>query len=160
MSVRTRTAPNPAESDLADDIRRGQDRGHPIRKRVEQFQRWSHKGTRLRRIAVRGSIAFLGACLFLAGVAMLVLPGPGWLFIFLGLGVWSMEFDWAHRLNHWALKHLSIWWARWQATPVMRWWHWCVSGARRHKSENAEGAAAQAAGEPVRFSARNSGPGQ
>lgn len=159
MTGRGRVAPDPAESELADELRRGQDRGHPIRRRIERFQAWSHKGTTLRRVMVRGSIAVIGFALLIAGVAMLVLPGPGWVFIFLGIGVWSMEFDWAHRLNQWALKKLSVVWARWQSTPLMQWWHWCRSGPRTHAAENIHGAHMQARGEPVTFSARNSSPG-
>ncbi|WP_348535827.1 PGPGW domain-containing protein [Kocuria sp. JC486] len=153
-------APDPADSALADELRRGQDRNHPVRQRIERFQEWSHRGTRWRRMTVRGSITLIGLLLFVAGVAMLVLPGPGWVFIFLGIGVWSMEFDWAHRLNQWALRHLSLWWARLRETPVVQWWHWCVSGARARVLQNEAGAQRQAQGRPVRFSARNAGPGQ
>ncbi len=52
----------------------------------------------------------LGFVLLLAGVIMLVTPGPGWLFIFLGMSIWGTEFTWAHRLNVWAkAKVLSFW---------------------------------------------------
>lgn len=40
----------------------------------------------------------IGAAILLAGVAMLVLPGPGWALIFLGLAVLATEYAWAHRL--------------------------------------------------------------
>lgn len=36
--------------------------------------------------------------MLLAGVVMLVTPGPGWLVIFLGLGLLAAEFVWAQRL--------------------------------------------------------------
>ena len=39
-----------------------------------------------------------GFTLLLAGVIMLVTPGPGWLVIFLGLGLLAAEFVWARRL--------------------------------------------------------------
>jgi uncharacterized protein (TIGR02611 family) len=39
-----------------------------------------------------------GFTLLLAGVIMLVTPGPGWLVIFLGLTVLAAEFVWARRL--------------------------------------------------------------
>ncbi len=39
-----------------------------------------------------------GFTLLLAGVVMLVTPGPGWLVIFLGLGLLAAEFVWARRL--------------------------------------------------------------
>ncbi len=39
-----------------------------------------------------------GFTLLLAGVVMLVTPGPGMLAIFLGLGLLAAEFVWARRL--------------------------------------------------------------
>jgi len=39
-----------------------------------------------------------GFTLLLAGVVMLVTPGPGWLVIFFGLGLLAAEFVWARRL--------------------------------------------------------------
>ena len=40
----------------------------------------------------------IGFTLLLAGVVMLVTPGPGWLSIALGLAVLAAEFVWARRL--------------------------------------------------------------
>jgi uncharacterized protein (TIGR02611 family) len=45
-----------------------------------------------------------GFTLLLAGVIMLVTPGPGMLVIFLGLGLLAAEFVWARRLVD-RLKH-------------------------------------------------------
>jgi len=45
-----------------------------------------------------------GFTLLLAGVVMLVTPGPGLLVIFLGLGLLAAEFVWARRLMD-RLKH-------------------------------------------------------
>ena len=39
-----------------------------------------------------------GFTLLAAGAVMLVTPGPGWLVIFLGLGLLAAEFVWAKRL--------------------------------------------------------------
>ncbi len=39
-----------------------------------------------------------GFTLLLAGVVMIVTPGPGWLVIFLGLSLLAAEFLWARRL--------------------------------------------------------------
>jgi uncharacterized protein (TIGR02611 family) len=39
-----------------------------------------------------------GFTLLLAGVVMIVTPGPGWLVIFFGLGLLAAEFVWARRL--------------------------------------------------------------
>ena len=40
----------------------------------------------------------------LIGIVMLVTPGPGWLVIFLGLGLLAAEFVWARRLMD-RIKH-------------------------------------------------------
>ncbi len=37
----------------------------------------------------------------LLGIAMLVLPGPGWLTIFAGMAILATEFAWAR----WLMKH-------------------------------------------------------
>jgi tellurite resistance protein TerC len=39
-----------------------------------------------------------GFTLLLAGIVMIVTPGPGWLVILLGLGLLAAEFVWARRL--------------------------------------------------------------
>jgi len=48
----------------------------------------------LKRIA-RGAA---GGVLLIAGIAMLALPGPGWLTIAAGLALLATEFAWARRL--------------------------------------------------------------
>lgn len=47
---------------------------------------------------VRVVVAILGFLVVLAGLAMLVLPGPGLLVIAIGLGTLALEFVWAERL--------------------------------------------------------------
>jgi len=39
-----------------------------------------------------------GFTLLAAGAVMIITPGPGWLTIFLGLGLLAAEFMWARRL--------------------------------------------------------------
>jgi uncharacterized protein (TIGR02611 family) len=46
----------------------------------------------------RGLRIVVGFTLLLAGVVMIVTPGPGWLVILLGLGLLAAEFVWARRL--------------------------------------------------------------
>jgi uncharacterized protein (TIGR02611 family) len=46
----------------------------------------------------RGFRIVAGFTLLLAGVVMIVTPGPGWLVIFLGLSLLAAEFIWARRL--------------------------------------------------------------
>ena len=47
---------------------------------------------------VRVVVALFGFLVVLAGLAMLVLPGPGLLVIAIGLGILALEFVWAERL--------------------------------------------------------------
>ena len=47
-----------------------------------------------------------GFTLLLVGAMMLLTPGPGWLVIFLGLGLLAAEFVWAERLMN-RIKHES-----------------------------------------------------
>jgi uncharacterized protein (TIGR02611 family) len=44
-------------------------------------------------------VVLLGIIFIIAGIIMLVFPGPGWLFIFLGFGILSIEFRWAYEVN-------------------------------------------------------------
>jgi hypothetical protein len=46
----------------------------------------------------RIAVTIAGFAVLLAGVALLVLPGPGWLLIFVGLGILSTEYVWARKL--------------------------------------------------------------
>lgn len=41
-------------------------------------------------------VVVLGIIFIITGIIMLVFPGPGWLFIFLGLGILGIEFTWAY----------------------------------------------------------------
>jgi hypothetical protein len=71
----------------------------------------------------RLGVAVLGVLLILLGAATGWLPGPGGIpLVLLGLAVLASEFEWAHRLLHWArvrAHHLGEWarrqprWLRW-----------------------------------------------
>ena len=49
------------------------------------------------RVAVRLARMGAGSALLCVGVVMLVLPGPGWLMIALGLGILARDVAWAER---------------------------------------------------------------
>jgi uncharacterized protein (TIGR02611 family) len=55
-------------------------------------------GLFIARNGKRIAVAIAGFTLILVGAALLVLPGPGWLVIFLGLAVLATEFVWAERM--------------------------------------------------------------
>ena len=69
----------------------------------------------LLRFARQMIVLVVGGTVVLLGVAMLVLPGPGFIVIPLGLGILAAEFRWARRLldrlRHEGRKALP---ARWQ----------------------------------------------
>ncbi len=46
----------------------------------------------------RIGVLVTGGLVILAGLAMLVLPGPGWAAVFVGLAILATEFAWAKRL--------------------------------------------------------------
>lgn len=61
------------------------------------------------------TVSTIGGAVILAGIAMLVLPGPGWLTIFLGLGILGTEFEWARRILRWLRMKVATWAGRWKA---------------------------------------------
>lgn len=50
------------------------------------------------RNARRIGITIAGVLVILLGIALLVLPGPGWVLIFAGLAILATEYVWARRL--------------------------------------------------------------
>jgi uncharacterized protein (TIGR02611 family) len=50
------------------------------------------------RAARRLVVAVVGLTVLLVGVALLVLPGPAFVVIPIGLGILAIEFEWARRL--------------------------------------------------------------
>jgi uncharacterized protein (TIGR02611 family) len=78
--------------------------------RHERFRVWLEGKHPAIRMTYRALIAVVGFSIVLFGIALLVLPGPGWLFIFSGLAVLGLEFHFAHRLNTCLkVKFFNIW---------------------------------------------------
>lgn len=49
----------------------------------------------------RLGVLVVGLVVVLGGLALVPLPGPGWLLVFLGLSILASEFVWAARLLRW-----------------------------------------------------------
>ncbi|GAB7004901.1 hypothetical protein JCM18899A_23740 [Nocardioides sp. AN3] len=81
-------------------------RAHALLARIET---WSYAGG-IRAIGVKVLVTVGGPLVVLAGVAMLVLPGPGLVVIALGLAMLALEYPWARRLL--VLLGRSLAWAR------------------------------------------------
>ncbi len=69
-----------------------------------QAQRAKHKS---RAVPVRAATALGGFLVVALGILALPFPGPGWLIIFIGLAVLSLEFTWAGRALDWLLEQVA-----------------------------------------------------
>ena len=54
-------------------------------------------------------VGILGWAIVLGGLALIPLPGPGWVIVFLGLAVLASEFAWAAKLEEFARKKVKAW---------------------------------------------------
>ncbi|MGC4746603.1 TIGR02611 family protein [Micromonospora sp. DT201] len=72
------------------------------------------------RIALKIFIAIAGAVVVTIGIALIPLPGPGWLLVIAGLGIWAVEYHWARRLLGFTRRHVHGWtqWVTRQSLPV------------------------------------------
>jgi len=50
---------------------------------------------------------FIGFVLLVAGLIMMITPGPGLLFIFFGLSILALELEWARELNKQGMQGLE-----------------------------------------------------
>src|SRR4029079_6446250 len=74
---------------------------------------------KVHRITKKIVIAIAGGVIVAAGLALVPLPGPGWLIVLAGLGVWAIEFHWARRLLAFTRAQLHNWW---QWIGRQPWW--------------------------------------
>jgi uncharacterized protein (TIGR02611 family) len=67
----------------------------------------------------RMAVGVLGLVIVVIGLIMVPFPGPGWLVVFLGIALWSSEFEWAQRLLRLA-RHTLHAWTQWLMPQP--WW--------------------------------------
>lgn len=82
----------------------------PDHRRALVWRDWARR-RHSTHLVLKGIVLLIGAGLVVAGAAMLVLPGPGWAAIFLGLVVLGSEFDSAARLRHALQRKVSAGWS-------------------------------------------------
>lgn len=70
--------------------------GRAVPKRLRKWE--SARQNTMVNVLWRAGVLVVGLTMVVAGIAMLLLPGPGWLTIFLGLAVLASEYTWANRL--------------------------------------------------------------
>jgi uncharacterized protein (TIGR02611 family) len=71
-------------------------------------------------LAYRIAVAVVGTAVVLLGLFLVPFPGPGWLVVFIGLGILATEFAWAERLLDFAKAKVRGWtrWLRGQSLPI------------------------------------------
>lgn len=57
-------------------------------------------------------VGIVGVAVTVGGLALVPLPGPGWLIVFVGLAILASEFVWAQRLLDFSRDQLRAW-TRW-----------------------------------------------
>ncbi|WP_423790590.1 TIGR02611 family protein [Micromonospora globispora] len=72
------------------------------------------------RVTLKIFIAIAGAIVVTVGIALIPLPGPGWLLVIAGLGIWAVEYHWARRLLGFTRRHVYAWtrWVTSRSLPV------------------------------------------
>lgn len=72
------------------------------------------------RIALKFFVGIAGLLVVAVGAALIPLPGPGWLIVLGGIGIWAIEFSWARRLLQFTRRNLRKWtsWIGRQSWPV------------------------------------------
>ena len=87
-----------------------------------RWGQWRQNIRRRRRAyrLYRIGVADTGGAIVLGGLVLSPLPGPGWVVVFVGLGVLATEFEWARRVNRYAREQVTAWtrWVGRQPLPV------------------------------------------
>lgn len=81
----------------------GETEGRPLGSRAPEFIRRS----RSLHLSWQVAIFLVGLAVVAGGVVLLPLPGPGWVVIFLGMGIWATEFVWAQLVLRWTRRKVA-----------------------------------------------------
>ncbi|PJJ65501.1 TIGR02611 family protein [Compostimonas suwonensis] len=101
------------EEQISREIAIGESPQGPVRRMLRRVRSWIERHPRL-RFAYRFAVGLLGGLIAVIGLLLVPLPGPGWLVVFLGLGVLGTEFHWARRLAGVIKRLLARFWAWWR----------------------------------------------
>jgi len=86
---------------------------------LRRFHDWLHANP-VTGLATKIVVTAAGVAVIVAGIIMLVIPGPGLVAIALGLGILSTEWHWARRTTHWMKEKALAAAERTGATPEQR----------------------------------------
>lgn len=68
----------------------------------------------------KGTVGVIGGAIVVGGLALVPLPGPGWVIVFVGLAILASEFERADRVQQFARSKVRAWtaWLNRQALAV------------------------------------------
>ncbi|MFC9648905.1 TIGR02611 family protein [Streptomyces sp. NPDC056937] len=95
------TAERPVPGDVAEGVTADPER--ELGSRAPRFI----KASRTLHLSWQVGVFVVGLAVVVAGVFMLVLPGPGWLVIFGGMAIWATEFVWAQLVLRWTRRKVT-----------------------------------------------------
>jgi uncharacterized protein (TIGR02611 family) len=119
--------------EISADVAQGENPDHPIRVWLRGIREKVDRAPYL-KFAYKVFIALVGGVIVLAGIIMLVTPGPGWLAIFLGLAVLGTEFHWAKRVSNYAKRQLTRFWTWWKARREAKRWRRARKAAQKRRT--------------------------
>jgi len=119
VAQREAAASVPAVVDGAPEDAEAEAAAHPFMQRIARLRARVAERPRL-AFFYRVGVGVIGGALVLAGAALLALPGPGWVTVFLGLAVLGTEFHWARKSAGWLKRQLDRCWAWWRARRSSR----------------------------------------
>ncbi|MET4924156.1 TIGR02611 family protein [Streptomyces sp. PSRA5] len=103
-----------AESDERGDVvvptaerTTGESTGESARRELGSRAPGFIKSSKTLHVSWQVGVFVVGLAVVAAGVAMLVLPGPGWLVIFGGMAIWATEFVWAQLVLRWTRRKVT-----------------------------------------------------
>ena len=106
-------SPDDLEGRIGAEIEAGDRAAQPLRSWLRAQREWVHRHPGLRLLYL-AFVAMFGTAVVLVGLVLIPLPGPGWLIVFVGLGILGTEFHWARRLTRWTRAQLQRFWAWWR----------------------------------------------
>ncbi len=81
--------------------------GDPPKPKIVQRLQAQRARQKSRPVPVRAATVVGGFLVVALGILALPFPGPGWLIIFIGLAILSLEFSWAGRALDWLLVQVA-----------------------------------------------------
>lgn len=81
-----------------------------IHQRYENFKKGLENKHPFYQVLSKIAVAVAGTVIIIVGIILIPLPGPGWLIVFSGLALLSLEFPLAAKIVNWIKqKALFIW---------------------------------------------------